>query len=59
MVNVMGADVLATQGAKAPATMASPMLNQNSLVPASQELKATDNHLPNVYRWGMCTETLK
>ena len=34
MINVMGADVLASQGARASATMIYTMLNQINLVPA-------------------------
>ena len=34
----MGADVLATQGARVSATMVFTMLNQNNLFPACQEL---------------------
>ena len=34
IVNIMGADVLATQGARALATMILSMLNQNNSVPA-------------------------
>ena len=34
MVNIMGADVLATQGARASATMIFTLLNQINLVPA-------------------------
>ena len=38
IVNIMGADVLATQGARASATMILTMLNQINLVPARQRL---------------------
>ena len=55
IANIMGADVLATQGARTSATMILTMLNRNNSVPAPKSFACLDAALTNEYNYS-CNE---